>query len=97
MLIFAKTMLDILALYCRRSCTIALAHPKKVGTSWKGVLFNILDTHRLHHLKHDLGIFTFVMPNPDSMHCNLPSVLVLAFGCEVVCKLGKQALATWTN
>ena len=52
-----------------------------------------LDTHQLHRLKHDSGIFASIMPDPALMHCGLPCVLVLPLGCEVICELVIQASA----
>ena len=73
------------------------------GTSWEGSISSKeawpypLDTHQLHHLKHDSGIFASIVLDPALTHCDLHSVLVLPLGYEVVYELVTPALATWTN
>ena len=65
--------------------------------SWKEAWPYPLDTHQLHNLKHGLGIFASVVLDPALTHCDLPSVLVLPLGYEVVCELVTQASTTWIN
>ena len=59
----------------RRSCTMALAHPRKVGSSLKEAWPNTLDTHQLHYLKHDSRIFASVLLDPALIYYNASTLV----------------------
>ena len=70
---------------------------KEGGVSWKDAWPCPLDTHQLCYLKHNSVIFASIVLDTALTLCDLPSVLVLPLGYEVVCQLVTQASVTWIN